>query len=119
MDPARLRTALTKVQSDPYDMDAWMLVIKDAQTKRIEESRETFEKLVSVFPTSGRFWKVYIEQEVWNKTTCQSAADIVNRALNKFSVQIACLPACCDVDLPPTVLLSPSRSERREIAMLL
>ena len=30
----------------------------------IDEARETYEHLVDTFPTSGRFWKTYIEQEV-------------------------------------------------------
>ena len=30
----------------------------------VDDARETYERLVSVFPTSGRYWKTYIEQEV-------------------------------------------------------
>ncbi len=71
MDPGRLRAALAKVDSDPYDVDAWMVVIKDAQSKSIEETRDTMEKLVEAFPTSGRFWKIYIEQEVREKDECR------------------------------------------------
>lgn len=29
-----------------------------------EDSREFFERLVEAFPLTGRFWKIYIEQEV-------------------------------------------------------
>ena len=33
-------------------------------TRSIDEARETYERLVEVFPTCGRYWKLYIEQEV-------------------------------------------------------
>ena len=33
MDPARFRAASAKLETDPYDLDAWSLVIKEAQTK--------------------------------------------------------------------------------------
>lgn len=37
------------------------LIKKD---KKINESREFFEQLISEYPTCGRVWKIYIEQEV-------------------------------------------------------
>ena len=55
-------------------MEAWNLIIKDAQSRRIDESRATFERLVTYFPTSGRFWKIYIEQEVAIESLLQLAA---------------------------------------------
>ncbi len=64
MDPTRLLAALKRVNEDPYDLEAWSLVVKDAQSRRIDESRDTFERLVGLFPTSGRFWRTYIEQEM-------------------------------------------------------
>lgn len=69
-------------------MSAWNVLIKDAlvsdhlrlfcdlitnyigivnyfkQDKDISQTREFFEELTSQFPTCGRFWKIYIEQEV-------------------------------------------------------
>ena len=33
-------------------------------TRSIDEARETYERLVEIFPTCGRYWKLYIEQEV-------------------------------------------------------
>ena len=64
MDPARLRNALQRVDSEPYHMESWMLILKDAVVKRIDDTREAvFERLITLFPTNGRFWKVYIEQE--------------------------------------------------------
>ena len=37
--------------------------------RSIDEARETYEELVATFPTSGRYWKAYIEQ-VQLQTTC-------------------------------------------------
>ena len=38
--------------------------IKTLKEKRINETREFFEQLVGEYPTCGRIWKTYIEQEV-------------------------------------------------------
>ena len=32
--------------------------------KPVDHSRDTFERLVEKFPTSGRYWKMYIDHEV-------------------------------------------------------
>ncbi len=64
VDPARLKAALQKTQVDTYDMESWQVIVKDAQSRKIDVTRDTFERIVTLFPTSGRFWKVYIEQEV-------------------------------------------------------
>jgi cleavage stimulation factor subunit 3 len=45
-------------------MDPLSLSIKAAQEKKIADSRDFFEQLVSDYPTCGRFWKIYIEQEL-------------------------------------------------------
>ena len=45
-------------------MEAWSLIIRDAQNRSIDSARGIFERLVTTFPTAGKFWKMYIEQEV-------------------------------------------------------
>jgi len=45
-------------------IDSLSLAIKAAQEKKISDSREFFEQLVDEFPSCGRFWKIYIEQEL-------------------------------------------------------
>ncbi|CAG2119234.1 unnamed protein product, partial [Medioppia subpectinata] len=60
----RVVKANLKISDNPYDIEAWNVLIKDAQNKRIDDSRDFFERLVSQFPNSGRFWKLYIETEV-------------------------------------------------------
>lgn len=60
----KLRRAWSSIESNPYDMESWSLIIRDAQNRNIEESRTIFEKLVDTFATTGKFWKMYIEQEM-------------------------------------------------------
>lgn len=35
------------------------------KAKHIDEARNFYERLVDTFPMSGRFWKMYIEHEVY------------------------------------------------------
>jgi len=69
-----------KLKNKPYDLDSWETLIKEAQvrglnviafyycsylqTSALIRGRMLFEKLVERFPTCGRFWRIYIEQEV-------------------------------------------------------
>ena len=60
----KLQRAQKTVESSPYDLEAWSILIREAQNRPINEVRPVFEKLVTVFPSAGRYWKIYIEQEV-------------------------------------------------------
>lgn len=68
-----------KLKSKPYDLDAWETLIKEAQVKKtimitnhqiplqttaLIRGRMLFEKLIEKFPSCGRFWRIYIEQEM-------------------------------------------------------
>jgi len=64
INPDRINIAHQKLADDPYDIDSWLILIKNAQCRSIDEARETYEQLVHIFPTSGRYWKTYIEQEI-------------------------------------------------------
>jgi hypothetical protein len=57
--------ARSKLETEPYNLDSWEVIARDAQLRKIEDSRKIFEEVVEVFPTSGKFWKMYIEHEVW------------------------------------------------------
>lgn len=35
------------------------------QPKKIEDARGTYERLVEQFPNAGKYWKIYIEHEVY------------------------------------------------------
>jgi cleavage stimulation factor subunit 3 len=64
MDDERLKMARAKLATDPYNLDSWEVIARDGQTRRIDEARKIFEEVVETFPTSGKFWKMYIEIEV-------------------------------------------------------
>lgn len=60
----RVLKARVKLCEAPYDLEAWNVLVKDAQAKHVDVSRELYEQLVTQFPTCGRYWKLYIEQEI-------------------------------------------------------
>lgn len=60
----RLLRAQRAVENNTYDVDSWSLLIREAQTRPIHEVRAMYEKLIVAFPTTGRYWKIYIEQEM-------------------------------------------------------
>ncbi|CAG9576921.1 unnamed protein product [Danaus chrysippus] len=60
----RLSRAQRAVEANTYDVDSWSLLIREAQTRPINEVRTMYEKLITAFPTTGRYWKIYIEQEM-------------------------------------------------------
>ncbi|XP_022256823.1 cleavage stimulation factor subunit 3-like [Limulus polyphemus] len=62
--PDRVKKAEKHLEDNQYDVDAWSVLIRDVQNKKIEEARELYEKLVSQFPNAGRYWKLYIENEM-------------------------------------------------------
>ncbi|CAB0031503.1 unnamed protein product [Trichogramma brassicae] len=63
----KLQRAQKTVNETPYDLEAWALLIREAQNRPIAEVRPVFEKLISVFPSAGRYWKIYIEQELFQR----------------------------------------------------
>ncbi|XP_057319441.1 protein suppressor of forked [Microplitis mediator] len=60
----KLQRAQKTVDESPYDLEAWSVLIREAQNRPITEVRPVFEKLVTIFPSAGRYWKIYIEQEI-------------------------------------------------------
>lgn len=62
--PDKVKKAEKKLEIDPYDTDAWSILIKDAQKKPINEARLLMEQCITRFPNAGRYWKQFIEIEV-------------------------------------------------------
>ncbi|CAH1799459.1 unnamed protein product [Owenia fusiformis] len=62
--PNKLYKAEKRLEQFPYDTESWSVLIRDAQNKKIEDARPLFERLIAQFPNSGRYWKLYIEQEM-------------------------------------------------------
>lgn len=52
------------VKDNPWDLESWGILIREAQIRSVGEMRPFFESLIVSFPTCGRYWKIYIEQEV-------------------------------------------------------
>ncbi len=76
-------TARERLQENRYSTESWNILIKEAQEKPIETVRQFFEDLVDTFSTCGRFWKIYIEQEVRAKNY-EHAEQLFNRSLDKI-----------------------------------
>lgn len=56
-----------RLQHHPYDTESWGVLIREAQNTPLETSRVLCEKLVRRFPNAGRYWRLYIEQEMKHK----------------------------------------------------
>ncbi len=76
-------TARERLHENRYSTESWNILIKEAQDKPIEAVRQFFEDLVDTFPTCGRFWKIYIEQEVRAKNY-DRAGQLFDRSLHKI-----------------------------------
>ncbi|KAJ6636348.1 Protein suppressor of forked [Pseudolycoriella hygida] len=60
----RLVRAQQTVEVRPYDVEAWSVLLREAQSRHVNEVRTLYESIVCVFPTTARYWKIYIEQEM-------------------------------------------------------
>ncbi|XP_005184856.1 protein suppressor of forked [Musca domestica] len=60
----RLVRAQQVVEMRPYDIESWSTLLREAQLRPVNEVRSLYESLVNVFPTTARYWKIYIEQEM-------------------------------------------------------
>lgn len=60
----KLEESQDAANENPWDVEAWAILLREAQTRLINDVRSFFEKLVNTYPTSGRYWKYYIEMEV-------------------------------------------------------
>ncbi|CAD6192040.1 unnamed protein product [Caenorhabditis auriculariae] len=67
MSELPLRAPERRIQTNPYDVDAWNLLLRESQNRPIDEARSFYESLVKQFPNSGRYWKAYIEHELRSK----------------------------------------------------
>ncbi|KRZ69536.1 Cleavage stimulation factor subunit 3 [Trichinella papuae] len=75
----------SRVNQDPYDIEAWYMLLRENLKKPIAESRPFFERLVENFPMCGRFWRYYVEQEI--------------RAQNYEEAEKRCLPKVLHIEL--------------------
>ncbi|KAI6196948.1 Suf domain-containing protein [Aphelenchoides besseyi] len=56
-----------RIELNPFDTDAWNLLIRENKARAIDSARPFYEKLVTQFPNAGIYWKTYIEHELRTK----------------------------------------------------
>ncbi|KII63403.1 Cleavage stimulation factor subunit 3 [Thelohanellus kitauei] len=49
---------------DQFDVNSWMILIREAQIRSIHDARIMFEKAMAQFPGCYRFLKLYLEKEM-------------------------------------------------------
>ncbi|XP_045469062.1 protein suppressor of forked isoform X1 [Harmonia axyridis] len=53
-----------QVERNPYDLEAWSILLRECQIKHVSEVRALYEHLISIFPSASRYWRIYIEHEM-------------------------------------------------------
>jgi len=61
---AKLDRARGKLRANPHDLDAWEIVIAEAQTHGVPDGRSLFEEVLASHPTASRVWRTYAEAEI-------------------------------------------------------
>ncbi|KAL3995495.1 Suppressor of forked protein (Suf) family protein [Acanthocheilonema viteae] len=56
-----------RIELNPFDVDAWNLLLRESQARPIDQVRSFYEKLVAQFSNAGRYWKAYIDHELRGK----------------------------------------------------
>ncbi|KAJ1347137.1 hypothetical protein KIN20_002113 [Parelaphostrongylus tenuis] len=64
MASSSILTPERRIELNPFDIDAWNLILRESQARPIDQARNFYEKLVTQFPNAGRYWKAYIEHEL-------------------------------------------------------
>nr|CDJ96334.1 Suppressor of forked domain containing protein [Haemonchus contortus] len=67
MAGSSILTPERRIELNPFDIDAWNLILRESQARPIDQARNFYEKLVTQFPNAGRYWKAYIEHELRGK----------------------------------------------------
>ncbi|KAF2897562.1 hypothetical protein ILUMI_08611 [Ignelater luminosus] len=52
------------VERNPYDLESWSILLREAQIKHISEVRPLYEHIIDIFPSASRYWRIYIEHEM-------------------------------------------------------
>jgi tetratricopeptide (TPR) repeat protein len=71
-----------RIEANVWDTEAWTALITEAQSKDISISRGIYERFLAQFPTAGRYWKYYAEQELAAKNF-ENVEKIFTRCLLK------------------------------------
>ncbi|KAH7491934.1 Cleavage stimulation factor subunit 77 [Phytophthora ramorum] len=81
----KFKRCMAAVDKDPWNADAWIALLNEVQQLPVGEGREHYEKFLSQFPTSGRWWKLYAEHELREKQY-----DRVQEVIKKSLMQLRC-----------------------------
>uniref|UniRef100_A0A5S6R570 Suf domain-containing protein n=1 Tax=Trichuris muris TaxID=70415 RepID=A0A5S6R570_TRIMR len=85
---ARGRDPEELIKEDIYDVEAWYVLIHKLKEDPIESSRPYFEKLISVFPSCGQYWRIYIEQEIAGGNYAQAESLFDRSLLQVLSIDL-------------------------------
>uniref|UniRef100_A0A1I7TA54 Suf domain-containing protein n=1 Tax=Caenorhabditis tropicalis TaxID=1561998 RepID=A0A1I7TA54_9PELO len=80
MSGLSMRNPERRIETNPFDVDAWNLLLREHQSRPIDQEREFYESLVNQFPNSGRYWRAYIEHELRSKNY-ENAEKLFQRCL--------------------------------------
>ena len=82
MDRDKFEAFLAAINGNKYDIEAWHGMLRVIYNEKVEHYRDSvYERLVNVFPTSGKFWRIYIEHEVIFEVTKNVEEVIFHRFL--------------------------------------
>ena len=63
---SKIERAEKGIVEDPYNVESWVVLMKETSNMMEEDARKIFERLVNQFPTCGKYWKIYIDFEVFD-----------------------------------------------------
>ncbi|CAG0913045.1 unnamed protein product [Notodromas monacha] len=72
-----------RLADTPYDLELWAAALKEAQNRPVDRVRDLYELLINYYPTSGKFWKIFIEHEMRAKNFAH-----VEKLFQKCLVQV-------------------------------
>ncbi|EGZ26451.1 hypothetical protein PHYSODRAFT_327351 [Phytophthora sojae] len=81
----KFKRCVAAVEKDAWNADAWIALMNEVQLLPVAEAREHYEAFLKLFPTSGRWWKLYAEHELREKQY-----DRVQEIIKKSLMQLRC-----------------------------
>ena len=87
MDRDKFEAFLAAINGNKYDIEAWHGMLRVIYNEKVEHYRDSvYERLVNVFPTSGKFWRIYIEHEV-NFEVTKNVEEVIFHCFLKLQIR--------------------------------
>ena len=87
MDRDKFEAFLAAINGNKYDIEAWHGMLRVIYNEKVEHYRDSvYERLVNVFPTSGKFWRIYIEHEVIFEVT-KNVEEVIFHCFLKLQIR--------------------------------